>query len=115
MPPDAAARSAVIAETMLPAAPVTQKTVSVPSARSGSGSAGRSTSPTAQRRSSAWPTSTTPGSRRVSSIRMSASAAVLRLGGKSTALTRASERSRASALTKPVTAPPIAEVAPASS
>ena len=39
-----------------------------------------------QRRSSAWPTSTAPGSRSVSSIRISASAAVLRLGAKSTDL-----------------------------
>ena len=73
MPPDAAARSAVIADTMLPAPPVTQKTVSARSARSGSGSASRSTRPTDQRSSPAWPTSTTPGSRRVSSIRISAS------------------------------------------
>ena len=54
----------------------------VASARSGSGSAGRSTRPTVQRSSSAWPTSTAPGSRSVSSIRRSASAAVLRLGGE---------------------------------
>ena len=47
---------------MLPAAPVTQKTVSEPRARSGSASAARSWRPTDQRRSSAWPISTAPGS-----------------------------------------------------
>ena len=100
---------------MLPAAPVTQNTVSGPRARSGSPSAARSSRPTDQRKSSAWPTSTAPGSRSVSSISVSAIAAVLRLGGKSTALNSASSRSRARALTNPVTAPPIAEVAPAAS
>ena len=64
---------------------------------------------------SAWPISTAPGSRRVSSIRMSASAAFLRLAAKSTALTSACSRSRASALVKPVTAPPSTDVAPAAS
>ena len=55
---------------------------------------------------SAWPTSTAPG--RAASRRSAGRRApsVLRLGATSTALTVASGRSRASALAKPVTAPP---------
>ena len=50
MPPDAAARSAVIAETMLPAAPVMTKTLFLSSTMPGCPSlAGCSSRPTVQR------------------------------------------------------------------
>ena len=114
-PPVCAARSAVIAETMLPAAPVTTYVPPDGSRLDDAGSTSHSTSPTVQRKPSEWPISTAPGSRSVSSINSSASAAVLRLRSKSTTLTSASPRSSASALQKPLTAPPMTDVAPCSS
>ena len=122
-PPEAAARSAVIAETMLPAAPVTSTTdsdvsgippsspvVRRPARRAGNGCSSRAMP---KRCPSTRPTSTQPGSRRVSSTSRSATAAVLRSTGRSTALTRAPGRSFLYDLVKPVTAPPSTEVAPA--
>ena len=105
----------VVAETMLPAAPVITKTESPAQRALRVGLASRldEAHPPAQ-------------AVRVADLdragiaqgllhSRSASAAVLRLGGKSTALISASGRSRASALVKPVTAPPSTEVAPAAS
>ena len=66
VPPEASARSAVIAATMLPAAPVTTNVVSALSARAGSGSTACSTRPTVHRRPSEYPISTAPGSDSVS-------------------------------------------------
>jgi len=124
VPPPTAARSAVIADTMLPAAPVTTTTLSASSvipAPAGmlpssvrAGNACRLMA-TPHRPSSARPISTAPGSRRVSSTSRSAMAAVLRLAGTSTALTSACCFSFLYDLAKPVTAPPMGAVAPAGS
>ena len=79
MPPELAARSATMAETMPPAAPVTTKTVSGPRVRPGwPSAAGASASPTVQRSPPAWPISTAPGSASVSSTSTSAISAGLR-------------------------------------
>ena len=61
-----------MAATIEPAAPVTTTTLSEPSARAGSATAGWSASPMVQRSPSAWPTSTGTGSCRVSSTSRSA-------------------------------------------
>ena len=107
MPPELAARSATMAETMPPAAPVTTKTVSGPRVRPGwPSAAGASVNPTVQRSPPAWPISTAPGSVRVSATSTSAISAGLRASSKSTAFTSAS-RSRRYAFKSPVTAPPI--------
>ena len=115
---EAAARSAVIAETMLPAAPVMTKTSSGSSVRARGRCRGRlpraepDGPAQARRRGRSRPRRGRAASRRSSA---SASAAVLRVAAKSTALISASGRSRASALVKPVTAPPMTDVAPAAS
>ncbi len=89
VPCEARARSAVIAATMLPAAPVMAKTVSGPSSMpAGVGPKGTSRSATVQRRPSLWPTSTTPGSHRVSSTSSPATASGLAPSATSTAFTR---------------------------
>ena len=99
-PPAACARSAVIADTMLPAAPVTTNVVSGVSARAGSARArlldqGRSSSAGRRRGRSRR----APGSRSVSSTSDARrGSAVLRDGAKSTALISASGRSRAQRL-----------------
>ena len=68
VPPDAAARSATIAETMLPAAPVTTKTLSGPSVQARPVAAGSSRVDQGQGEALAalQPISTAPGSRSVS-------------------------------------------------
>ena len=91
MPPDAPAKSAVMAETILPAAPVITKTLLLSRIMPGSPSvADCSLSPIVQRCAPVYPISTAPGSRRVSSMQQDRPiSAALRFGSKSTALTRA--------------------------
>ena len=114
-PPAARVRSATIADTMLPAAPVTTNVVAGVSGTAAVSPGASSATAIVQRSPSAYPISTGPRSRCVSAIRWSAGSAVLREGAKSTALITASGRSRESALVNPVTAPPITDVAPAAS
>ena len=100
----------MIAATMLPAAPVTQKTVSGPSCPGGV----RLGRPLDQADGPAQVVGVADLDRardREASRRSGAraSAAALRLGGKSTAFTSASGRSRARDLVKPVTAPPMSD------
>ncbi len=106
-----------MAETMLPAAPVTTNTVSGPRTMPSPGPvvAGRSSSVTVHRSPSAWPTSTAPGSPSASATSRSATSSGRSAGPTSTAFTSGSGRSRAKALANPVTAPPSGAWAPASS
>ena len=115
-PPECAARSAVIADTMLPAAPVTTKVP--PAERPLDAAAVDGGFQQADR--PAQPVGVTDLDRAgvAQRLRRSAarpSAAVLRPGSKSTTFTSARSRSRASALQKPLTAPPMTEAAPCSS
>ncbi len=120
VPPEAVARSAVIAETMLPAAPVIRKTESLASSiapggvRRPGGTADVA-SPTPQRWPSTWPISTQPGSDSVSSIRTSASAAVLRLAREVDGLDQDVGALALVGLGEADTVPPSGAVAPASS
>ena len=75
----------VMAETILPAAPVIRKTLLLSSTIPGwPSAAGCSSRPTVQRWSAVYPISTAPGSCSVSSISRSATSAALRFGSKST-------------------------------
>ncbi len=114
-PPDARARSAVIAETMLPAAPVTTNTVSgpktMPSPPSAAGCSSRVIVHRNGRRGRPR-----PGRGRAGSLRRAAEPRRRPgVGTTSTAFTSAPGFSKANALAKPVTAPPRGATAPAAS
>ena len=92
---------------MLPAAPVTTNdVVGAERLARGPSAGGGPRSATVQRSPSAWPTSTAPGSRSVSSTRMSASAAAAAVDGEVDRLDQGFGPLACEGLVKPVTAPP---------